>query len=111
MRVQYRNRQMVVNHSALSGIYDRVVEWGPWRDVRIADGEIPADIQVLSLDLGTQVRIVDDAGNPIRMTPPFTPAYYERRGSTQRPGGLAWFNTEPSRADWIRRDDVKPSGK
>jgi hypothetical protein len=97
MRVQYRWRNSPLNR------FDDWDDWGP--QSQLFGGYPPGSGTVDEVE----VRIVDDNGNVIPQTPPFKPAYYERKTRHGRPGGLAWFNTEPNRSEWIRREDVKPS--
>lgn len=106
MRIQYRYKSVVFARSVYSGVTTAEQTWTPWSDW--------PECGLMNLAVGmcdqVETRIVDDNGKVLPQTPPFKPAYYERKpGADGRPAGMTWCTVEPHKDYWIRRDDVSPT--
>lgn len=104
MRIQYRYQRIAYTFSATepwrNGSSIGWSEWADWPRGGIRPTDLVGEMQT---------RMVDDYGNEVLPTPPFKPAYYQRKGNPDgKPGGITWCTAPPKAEHWVRRDDIKP---
>lgn len=109
MRIQYRYQQLTYVTRFESPMFPSPeISWTPWMDAKI--GQCIGSPYDGIFGNPLEVRIVDDTGNEVEQTPPFVPAYYERkRQADGKPGGMTWCTLPPNAEYWTRRDDIKPT--
>jgi hypothetical protein len=117
MHIQYRYQRITSTFSVQqpwkNGNTIAWTEWLDWPLEILGTGAAQRfqhkALQIMDMVGAMETRVVNAEGNVLNPSPPWTPAYYQRKTRHGRPGGLAWMTSPPSNAEWIRRDDVKPA--